>query len=65
MLFRPGGGDSKVNNKITRKVRLNLQAGNAYTLKLHIGMNSVDITASVEDWNVLADTVVNVPKNEE
>lgn len=60
-----GGGDSDVKNTITRKVRLNLQAGNAYTLKLHIGMNSVDITASVEEWKDVADTVVNVPKNEE
>ena len=60
-----GGGCSDIENNITRNVKLKLEAGKAYTLKLHIGMNSVDITASVEEWKDVADTVVNVPKNEE
>ena len=59
-----GGGGSDINNTITRPVNLKLEAGKAYTLKLHIGMNSVDITATVTPWSdVTPETVVNVPIN--
>lgn len=45
---------SSVENKITKTVNFGnagLEAGKAYTLKLHLGMNSVKIDADVTDWD--------------
>ena len=45
---------SKVQNKITRAVSFGgsstLAAGNKYTLKLHLGLNSVKFDAAMTDW---------------
>ena len=45
---------SSIENKITRTVNFGnagLEAGKAYTLQLHLGMNSVKIDAAVTEWD--------------
>ena len=39
-----------IENRITKNVDLSLVNGNNYTLKLHLGMNSVKFDAIVSDW---------------
>lgn len=58
-----GGGNTNVENNITRNVKLNLVAGNRYNLNLLIGVNSVDITASVNVWYGLSGPEVDIPVN--
>ena len=58
---------SSIENRITKTVNFGeagLEAGKAYTLKLHLGMNSVKIDAAVTDWD--ADTPaqnIDLPAN--
>jgi len=40
-----------VENRITKKVDMSLVNGKKYTLKLHLGMNSVKFDAAVDDWD--------------
>ena len=40
-----------------------LENGKAYTLKLHLGMNSVKFDAAVTDWEVTAANDVDLPSN--
>lgn len=56
--------DSKILNKITSdEFEIYFQQGKAYSLNLHIGMTSVKFSATVTDWDVVTDKVVNVPIN--
>lgn len=70
------GGNSTVNNVITKKITLNTPStfspgvagfmnNKAYNLKLILGLTSVKLEAEVADWEVDGSTNVNLPKNEE
>lgn len=58
---------SSIENKITKTVNFGeagLEAGKAYTLKLHLGMNSVKIDAAVTDWDeYLPEQETHLPNN--
>ncbi|MBR4087881.1 MAG: fimbrillin family protein, partial [Bacteroidales bacterium] len=56
-------GKSTINNNITKSVTIDFAAGNAYTLNLVLGMTSVKIDASYDDWDE-SSTIVNLPENE-
>lgn len=60
-----GGTDnSRIENKITTVIpSIDFQAGKAYTLNLVLGMTSVKLNASVENWTGVADTEVDLPEN--
>lgn len=56
------GGESRVKNVITSdNFTLSLVKGKAYTLVLHIGLKSVELSAKVTDWAEQDETSVNVP----
>ena len=58
------GGMSSVNNRITKVIGgINFESGKAYTLNLVLGMNSVDITATVADWGAGTNHTVDLPIN--
>lgn len=59
------GGMSTVNNVITKRISaINFSNGKAYTLNLVLGMNSVDINATVAPWTAGgAIDPVNLPIN--
>lgn len=58
------GGYSKITNKITTNFKLKFEAGKAYTLNLLLGLNSVKIKATVDDWtDVTPGTDVYLPAN--
>lgn len=55
---------SVVTNHISKKVDgLNFESGKAYTLNLQLGMTSVKVTASVDNWNDVSGTNVDLPIN--
>ena len=55
---------SVVTNHISKKVDgLNFKSGKAYTLNLQLGMTSVKVTASVDNWNDVSGTNVDLPIN--
>jgi len=59
---------SSIENKITKTVTFGsdtkFESNKSYTLKLHLGMNSVKFNASVSDWDDAdADGEVDLPKN--
>ena len=55
---------STIENKITKQIIAGgLKAGYAYTVKLHLGMNSVKFDAVVRDWTAAPDTDVALPDN--
>lgn len=55
---------SEITNTITSNVNLKLEAGKAYTLRLLLGMTSVKVSATVDNWNdVTPTTDVNLPSN--
>ncbi len=57
-------GMSSVNNRITKVIGgIKFESGKAYTLNLVLGMNSVDISATVTDWVVQTGTAVDLPIN--
>ena len=61
-------GYSQVTNVIsTSFTGINFQAGKAYKFSLHLGLTSVKLTASVDNWidgnNTETDYAVNVPLN--
>lgn len=59
-----GTDDSIIENKITTVIpSIDFQAGKAYTLNLVLGMTSVKLDAEVENWTGVADTKVDLPKN--
>ena len=58
---------STIENKITTPVNtaINFEANKSYTLNLVLGMTSVKVNASVEDWTPGSTTPVDVPANHE
>ena len=59
-----GTDDSIIENKITTVIpSIDFQAGKAYTLNLVLGMTSVKLEASVEDWPGVVETEVDLPEN--
>ena len=58
------GKGSLVNNVITSDPFIvDFKQGKAYNFTLHIGMTSVELSATVEGWGDPEDIVVNVPLN--
>lgn len=58
---------SSVENHITKTISFgstrNLEAGKAYTINLHLGMNSVKFDAEVVGWDDMVPTDVDLPAN--
>lgn len=59
---------STIENKITKYITLGgtalkLESGNAYTLNLHLGMNSVKFDAKVSGWDEGSNNDVDLPAN--
>ena len=59
------GGKSEVQNVITKTVTFadGFAAGKAYTIAMVLGLTSVKLEASVEDWDTLSPTYVDLPIN--
>ncbi|MCM1036534.1 MAG: fimbrillin family protein [Bacteroides sp.] len=62
------GGQSKITSEITAPFNFEFQAGKTYNFVLHIGLTSVKLDATVEDWsennhggweNIIVNTPVN------
>jgi len=63
------GGQSKITSEITAPFKFSFQAGKSYNFVLHIGLTSVKLDATVEDWvntdhRGAEDIVVNTPSND-
>ncbi len=63
------GGQSKITSEITAPFNFAFQAGKSYNFVLHIGLTSVKLDATVEDWidtdhRGVEDIVVNTPSND-
>jgi len=56
---------SDVTNAITKTTTIALENGKSYNLKLILGMTSVKLEATVADWQLVDDTNIWVPKNNE
>lgn len=59
---------SSIENRITKKIKFGdnnakLEAGKAYDIKLHIGMNDVDFDADVVDWDKMPTPDIDLPAN--
>jgi len=59
---------SSVENKITQTIKIadasfKMEAGKAYTVKLHLGLTSVKFEASVTDWVAQTESNVDLPVN--
>ena len=60
----PAVGNSTVTNHISTEVNnINFQSGKAYLLNLQLGMTSVKVTTSVENWSTESGTSVDLPAN--
>lgn len=62
------GGESRITSEITAPFNFAFQAGRSYNFVLHIGLTSVKLDATVEDWSDtdhrgVEDIVVNTPCN--
>lgn len=62
------GGQSKVSSEITAPFKFAFQAGKTYNFVLHIGLTSVKLDATVEDWaetdhRNVENIIVNTPVN--
>lgn len=59
------GGVSVVEDKISKDFAsaLAIEMGKQYNLNVLLGLTSVDLTATVEDWDVESTTNVDLPKN--
>lgn len=62
------GGESRITSEITAPFDFAFQAGRSYNFVLHIGLTSVKLDATVEDWSEtdhrgVEDIVVNTPCN--
>ncbi len=59
------GGGSRVENVIYKDITFasGFAAGKANTIKINLGLTSVKLSAEVDDWDVVADTPVDLPKN--
>lgn len=56
-------GSSIENNIYKNSVFANIEAGKAYTLKLHLGMNSVKFDAAVTGWDAQPAVDTDLPEN--
>ncbi|MBO7418064.1 MAG: fimbrillin family protein [Bacteroidaceae bacterium] len=60
---------SSIENKITKTITLNagenlrLEAGKKYTVKLHLGMQSLKFDASISDWDAGSSANADMPIN--
>jgi len=55
---------SSVENKITKPLTIDkFEAGKGYTIKLHLGLTSVKVDATVNGWTVDGSTDVTLPYN--
>lgn len=59
---------STIENKITKAITLGgnplkLESGNAYTINLHLGLNSVKFDATVSDWDDATGGETDLPAN--
>lgn len=62
------GGQSKISSEVTAPFKFAFHAGKSYNFVLHIGLTSVKLDATVEDWvdtdhRGAEDIVVNTPVN--
>ncbi len=62
------GGQSKITSEVTAPFRFSFQAGKSYNFVLHIGLTSVKLDATVEDWvdtdhRGVENIIVNTPVN--
>ena len=59
------GGVSVVENKISKNfaTAVTLEQGKQYNLNILLGLTSIDLTATVDDWTVQSTTNVDLPKN--
>ena len=55
--------ENVISKTITFGEKTKLENGKAYTLKLHLGMNSVKFDASVTDWEIQAANDIDLPAN--
>ena len=63
------GGESRITSEVTAPFKFAFQAGKSYNFVLHIGLTSVKLDATVEDWadtdhRDVEDIVVNTPSND-
>lgn len=56
---------SRVENVISKTIKVNLENNKAYNLKLILGLTSVKLDAEVADWQVDGSAEVNLPQNKE
>lgn len=59
---------SSIENRIMKKIKFGdnnakLEAGKAYDIKLHLGMNDVDFDAAIVDWDNMPSTDIDLPSN--
>lgn len=59
---------SHIENRISKKITFGdynskLEAGKAYDIKLHLGMNDVDFDADVVGWDDMASPDIDLPAN--
>ena len=59
---------SSIENRISKTIEFGsgnsvLEAGKAYDIHLHLGMNSVKFDAAVVDWEDMADPDIDLPAN--
>lgn len=57
------GNRSDVTNAITKTTSIQLVNGKSYNLKLILGLTSVKLDATVEDWQLADETEIDLPKN--
>lgn len=56
----------RVANAITNTLdNIDIVAGKAYTIKIVVGIESVKVTATIEDWDDSEEAVANMPENPE
>lgn len=63
------GGESRITSEVTAPFNFAFQAGKSYNFVLHIGLTSVKLDATVEDWidtdhRGVEGIVVNTPSND-
>lgn len=59
---------SHIENKISKKIKFGdniskLEAGKAYVVNLHLGMNDVDFDADIVDWDNMPQPDIDLPAN--
>lgn len=59
---------SHIENKISKKIKFGdniskLEAGKAYVVNLHLGMNDVDFDADIVDWDDMVQPDIDLPAN--